>query len=122
MLKLDHPTLIGLYICDVLLSVIGFMDNLLPAFWKLPFPSAVPFGFVFPPSITSAMSFMGPVPNLDFSAFCNHHFSASRTLAGKIWLGFLALPVYQSKFHIQPCHNQLNIQLSRSSYVVHNSD
>lgn len=100
MLKLDYPPLIGLNICNVFLSVIGLEDNLLPAFGKPSFPSAVPFGFVLPPGITSAPSFVGPVPDIDFSALCNHRLIASWTLAGKIGLGLLALSVYESKFHV----------------------
>src|SRR5258706_8078156 len=101
MLQLNYPPLIGLYICDVFLSVIGLVDNLLPAFGKLSFPSAVPFGFVLPPRITGATSFVGPVPNFDLSALCNHRLIASWTLAGKIGLGLLALLIEECKFHIR---------------------
>ena len=59
MLELDHPPLICRYIPYMFLSTIGWMDNLLPGFGKLSFPSSVPFGFVFPPRITGATSFMG---------------------------------------------------------------
>jgi hypothetical protein len=41
------------------------------------------------------------VPNFYFSAFCNHRLTASWTLAGKIGLGLLALPIEESKFHIR---------------------
>jgi len=82
MLELDHPSLICLYIRYVLLSTVGLVDNLLPAFGKLSFPGAVPLGFVFPPRITGATSFVGPVPNLDFSALPNHRLIARWTLAG----------------------------------------
>ena len=63
MLELEYPTLIGLYIRDVLLTVIVSVYNLLPVVWKLSFPSTVPFGFVFPPRVTGPIPSMRPMVN-----------------------------------------------------------
>ena len=82
MLELDHPPLICLYIRYVFLATIGSVDNLLPIFGKFSFPSAVPFGFVFPPRITGPTSYVSPVPNLDLSALRNRRLIANWTLAG----------------------------------------
>lgn len=99
MLKLNYPPLIGFHICDVFVSAITLVDNLLPTIGKLSFPSSVPFGFVLPPRITSTSSLMGSVPDLDFSALCDHGLIASWTLATKTRLGLLALPIDEGKFH-----------------------
>ncbi len=98
MLKFNYPPLIGLYICYVFLSVIGLVDNFLPAVGKLSFPSAVPFGFVLPPGIACATSFVGPVPDFDFSALWNHRLTASWTVAEQIGLRLFALSFDDSKF------------------------
>jgi hypothetical protein len=100
MLKLKYPSLISHYISYVLFSVIGLVDNLLPAFGKLSFPRAMPFSFWFPPTITDAAAFVGPVPNLDFSALGYDWVIANRTLPWKIGLSFLAFSIYERKFHI----------------------
>ena len=80
MLELDHPTMSGSYIRDVLLPVFAWMDNLLPVDGELSLPIAVPFGFVLPPKVTEAPSSVSPVPSPDFSAFWNHRITARRTL------------------------------------------
>jgi hypothetical protein len=96
----------------VFLSGIGSVNNLMPAFRKIIFPSAMPFGFVLPPKITSATTFVGPVPHLDFSALCYQRLIASWALTGKIWLGLFALPIDECKFHGQ---------LSAPYLIFHNS-
>lgn len=82
MLELDYPSLVSLYISYVPLSTIGVVDNLLPAFGEMPLPRAMPFSFVFPPKITDAKVLVSPVPNIDFTAPCNHGLIANWTFAG----------------------------------------
>jgi len=60
----------------------------------------VPFRFILPPRIAKPTSFVSPVPHASFSALGNHGTSAETTLARKIGLSFLALSVYESKFHV----------------------
>jgi hypothetical protein len=100
MLELNYPTVIGLHICDVLLTILASVDKLLPGDGKLLFPSAVPFSFVLPPGVTGASSLVSPVPHPDFSALCDHRMTASRTLAAKIGLSLCALSIDDSKSHI----------------------
>ena len=80
MLEFEHPTLIGLHICYVLLAVFGTVDDLLPIVREVPFPSAVPLGFVFPPWITGSFPFVSPMPYPFFfwAAFGNHFRYATR--------------------------------------------
>jgi hypothetical protein len=105
-LKLDHPSLVCLYIRYVSLSTLGVVDNLLPAFGEMPLPRAMPVGFVFPPKITDAATFVRPVPNIHFAALCNHGLIADWTFAGKIGLRFLALPVNERELHTRVCAPQ----------------
>jgi len=80
-LELNHPAVTGLDVCDVSFTVSGMVDELLPIRGKLVLPSAVPLRFVLPPRIAKETAFVSPVPNPDFSASCNHGFSADSTLA-----------------------------------------
>ena len=73
-------TLIGLHICDVLLTVFGLVDNFLPFDGKLAFPGTVPFGFVLPKEATVSFPMMSPVPNLDFSTLRHHRGFTTWTL------------------------------------------
>lgn len=73
-------TLIGLHICDVLLTVFGLVDNFLPFDGKLAFPGTVPFGFILPPGVADAFALVSPVPDFDLSALCHHGGSAAGTL------------------------------------------
>src|SRR5437867_5737691 len=95
-----YPAPLGLHVCDVSFAVFGMVDNFLALSGKLVFPSAVPFRFILPPRIAKPTSFVSPVPNASFSALGNHGTSAETTLARKIGLSFLALSVYESKFHV----------------------
>ena len=97
-----YPAPLGLHVCDVSFAVFGMVDNFLALSGKLVFPSAVPFRFILPPRIAKPTSFVSPVPNASFSALGNHGTSAETTLARKIGLSFLALSVYESKFHAGP--------------------
>jgi hypothetical protein len=81
MLKLKHPTLIGLYVCYVLLTVFGSLNNFLPILWKLFLPSPVPWGFVLQPRVTEFTWSMSPVPHPYLSAPCDHRVTATRTRA-----------------------------------------
>src|SRR6185295_18780128 len=54
-LELNHPTTIGLHVCDVSFTVSGRVDDLLPISGELVFPSAVPFRFILPPRIARPM-------------------------------------------------------------------
>ena len=63
-LKLNCPAICGLHVCDVSLTVVGVLDNLLPIFGKLILPVAVPWGFILPPRITIAGRLMSPVPSM----------------------------------------------------------
>lgn len=101
MLKFDYPAVIGLYICDVLLAILGLVDNLLPIDREFILPRLVPFGFVFPPGVTHATSMMSPVPILDFATFRHHRTIASRADACKAGLGLSPLSVHDSNFHVQ---------------------
>jgi hypothetical protein len=40
-LELDHPTTRGLYVCDMMFTGLGMLDNLLPISRKLVFPGAI---------------------------------------------------------------------------------
>ena len=100
MLEFNYPTTICLHICNVLLTSFCFVDNLLPVDRKLSFPAAVPICFVLPPEVAGAPSLVSPMPNLDFSALGNHRVIASRALARKFGLSFLALSIDEREFHI----------------------
>jgi hypothetical protein len=80
-LELNHPTIMGLHVCDVSFTVLGVAEDLLPISGKLVFPSTVPLRFILPPRVAKATPFVSPVPNPDVSAPCNHQSSAARTLA-----------------------------------------
>lgn len=47
-LELNHPTLMGLHVCDVSFTVLGMVDDLLPISGKVVLPSAVATPFHFP--------------------------------------------------------------------------
>jgi hypothetical protein len=57
-LELNHPHQIGSHVRNVFLAIISSTDELLPLFGELPFPVAMPFGFVLPPVITSQRALM----------------------------------------------------------------
>ena len=80
MLELNHPTTIGLHICDVPFTVSGRVDDLLPLRGKLIFPSAVPLRFILPPRIAMETPFVSPVPNTNVAALGNHGCPTARTL------------------------------------------
>lgn len=101
MLKFDYPSVRGLNIRNVAFTVPGMTDPLLPITRKMVFPRAMPFGFVFPPRITSATPLVGPVPNLQFSALCDHRLIASWAIAGQIGLRLLALPINERELHVR---------------------
>lgn len=80
-LELNHPTLMGLHVCNVSFTALSMMDDLLPISGKVILPGAVPLSFIFPPRIAKPTAFVSPVPDSDFSTPCNHRSSAARTLA-----------------------------------------
>jgi hypothetical protein len=80
MLKLDHTPVPGPYIGNVLFTVVGPVDNLLPLDGKLVLPLTMPLGLRLPPMVTSAFSEMSPMPNPEFSAFRHHSGTANGTL------------------------------------------
>ncbi|OGR53354.1 MAG: hypothetical protein A2049_08055 [Elusimicrobia bacterium GWA2_62_23] len=100
MLKLKHPPLICFYVSNMFFSVMALVNNLLPLRGKMSFPGAMPFSFILPPRITRAPPLMGPVPNPDFPALCQHWMPAGRAGSKKIWLSFLTLFIYKGEFHI----------------------
>jgi hypothetical protein len=81
MLELDHPTILGLHVCDVSFTVLDMLDDLLPISGKLVFPSAVPLRFILPPRIAKATPSVSPVLNPDFPASCDYRASAAGALA-----------------------------------------
>jgi hypothetical protein len=91
-LELDHPTTLGLHICDVPLAV-SVADDFLPMIRKLVLPGAVPLRLVLPPRIANVTALVGPVSISDFSPLPNHRLSAARALARKAAFSFLALTV-----------------------------
>jgi hypothetical protein len=52
MLELDHPSMLGLNICEVLRAIVGYVNNFLPSLGKFRFPCAVPRAFILPPRVT----------------------------------------------------------------------
>jgi hypothetical protein len=101
MLEFDYPPMLGINICNVLGAVAGMMNNFLPSIGEFRLPFEVSLCFVFPPRVAAgATSLVSPMPNPDFSAPGNHRVIANRTLARKIGLSFLALPVDEREFHL----------------------
>jgi hypothetical protein len=101
-LELDYPTTICPHICNVLGAVVGVANNFLPRLGEFRLPFAVPFCFGFPPRVAVVTSRVSPMPNPDFSALGNQRVIASLALACKIRPGFLALPLDEREFHIDP--------------------
>jgi hypothetical protein len=98
-LKLDDAAMRRLHIGDVLLPILGPMNDLLPFGGKFVFPSAMPFGLVLPPWIALADSVMGPMPHSAFPTFRHHLGAASRAFATKTRFGFTAESFNKCKFH-----------------------
>ena len=81
MLELDYPTMIGLHICNMFLSVLGLVVNFPPLAGELVLPIAVPFGLGFPPEVAVTSAKMGPMPDPDISTFRHHSGTANWTFA-----------------------------------------
>jgi len=80
-LELNHPTITGLHVCNVLLAVFGMVDDLSAINGKLVLPIAVPIRFMPLPRIAMPTPFVSPVPDANFSALSNRGSSAEWTLA-----------------------------------------
>jgi hypothetical protein len=52
MLELNYPSMLGLNICDVFCSVVGWVNNFLPSIGEFLLACAVPFAFVLTPRVT----------------------------------------------------------------------
>ena len=65
-------------ISNVFFTILSNMDYLLPLFWKLIFPVAMPLRFVFPPVVTCLLGFMRPMPNFPVATLSDHLRTATR--------------------------------------------
>jgi hypothetical protein len=99
MLKLQYPTMMGLHIGDMPLTVLRMLQDFLPLCGKQVLPGPMPRGFILPPGIAEAISLMSPVPHAEFSALRHQQRSAARAFTGKMRLRLLALTVDHGKSH-----------------------
>ena len=79
-LELYHPFANCFHISNVLFTLFGFVDYLLPFFGEMPFPYAVPLAFILPPGVAGEASSVGLVMHADFPTLREHWMTANWAL------------------------------------------
>jgi hypothetical protein len=110
MLEFDKKPMRCLNVGDVFLAVRAIVDHLLPISWEAVLPAQMPFGFWFPPRITSASASMCPMPDSHRPAFGNHWLSAKGTGPLQVHTSYWESALDQSSLHA--CTPYLDVRTS----------
>jgi hypothetical protein len=111
MLQLNYPAAVGLYIGNVLLTIVSCLDDFLPTTGKFILPRSVPYAFVFPPRIAGTPCHMSPVPGIYFPALRDHRACTNWACASKAGLGLPAFFVHDREFHVRLVLSLISVSL-----------